>query len=269
MACDPALGFADCNGIAADGCEADVMCDENNCGGCGIKCPDGLACRKGNCGCPPGLTACGDDACHSRCLRLDSDDYNCGACGNACPEEETPPYPNAKHGCGESECGKLKCVENYADCNKDMAADGCEVSLLDDAQNCGSCGNKCPAGKFCSDGKCQCDSHKSACPFGDTGIVVCANLDTDPNNCGVCGNVCPAPPGFDGPKPLCRLGRCEIQCPTGYADCDGKTENGCETLISADPRNCGACGVTCDLGFGQPCVGGLCLLAPCNGGGTQ
>jgi hypothetical protein len=36
--------------------------------------------------------------------------------------------------------------------------------------------------------------------------------------------------------------------------------------VSSDPRNCGACGVRCDLSIGQPCVDGACLEAPCDTG---
>jgi len=46
--CD--AGFADCNGLASDGCEAAVTSDATHCGSCGIQCGGGK-CVKGACEC--------------------------------------------------------------------------------------------------------------------------------------------------------------------------------------------------------------------------
>jgi hypothetical protein len=43
------LGFQDCNGRAADGCEASFADDEANCGGCGVSCELGESCNAGRC----------------------------------------------------------------------------------------------------------------------------------------------------------------------------------------------------------------------------
>lgn len=40
---------ADCNGAAIDGCEANLMNDEDNCGGCGVECNGSLGCVDGTC----------------------------------------------------------------------------------------------------------------------------------------------------------------------------------------------------------------------------
>jgi len=45
------------------------------------------------------------------------------------------------------------------------------------------------------------------------------------------------------------------QCSSGYSDCDGKVENGCETDLMSDDENCGSCdnacaaSESCGLGF--------------------
>jgi hypothetical protein len=50
MACYP--GFANCNGDAADGCEANLETDPADCGQCGVSCHGG-ACFSGACAPPP------------------------------------------------------------------------------------------------------------------------------------------------------------------------------------------------------------------------
>jgi len=42
-------GYANCNGVAGDGCEIDTVTDPNNCGGCNIVCPGGTICDTGSC----------------------------------------------------------------------------------------------------------------------------------------------------------------------------------------------------------------------------
>ena len=37
-------GYADCNGLAADGCEVDTRTDPTHCGGCGLRCGLGSSC---------------------------------------------------------------------------------------------------------------------------------------------------------------------------------------------------------------------------------
>jgi hypothetical protein len=48
------VGYADCNGNAADGCEVQLSSDAANCGHCGNACPNGVACTGGLCGMPMG-----------------------------------------------------------------------------------------------------------------------------------------------------------------------------------------------------------------------
>ncbi len=48
-----AYGWADCNGDLSDGCEANVLSDPTNCGGCGVQCADHQACIRGVCAVEP------------------------------------------------------------------------------------------------------------------------------------------------------------------------------------------------------------------------
>jgi hypothetical protein len=83
-------GFGDCNGNNADGCETNLNTNLNNCGGCGVVCPDrpnsSPVCSAGFCNvsCDPGFLNCNGnpfDGCEINRL---TDDNNCGTCGNSC-----------------------------------------------------------------------------------------------------------------------------------------------------------------------------------------
>ena len=57
-----------------------------------------------------------------------------------------------------------------------------------------------------------------------------------------------------------------VTCAAGFADRDGKGQNGCETAISTI-TNCGACGKVCSFPNSAPaCTGGACGIASCNAG---
>jgi hypothetical protein len=72
-------GYADCDALAADGCEIQVTSDPMNCGACGNVCAAGQECVSGVCSCVGSLTLCG-----SACVDTARDPTNCGACGVAC-----------------------------------------------------------------------------------------------------------------------------------------------------------------------------------------
>ena len=122
------------------------------------------------------------------------------------------------------------------------------------------------------------------------------NLNSDPLNCGVCGNVCNFPHAYA----QCINGRCVMgECDINFYDClPDDPENpetlGCETLCfrtrpqddicnnvdddcncrvddlidkNSDPRNCGACGVLCNLrNANSSCQSGHCVILSCADG---
>jgi hypothetical protein len=63
-------GRADCNGVAVDGCEADLQSDSENCGACGNACDGELGCVNGTC--PMGTyhwELVTDHACNAWCSK--------------------------------------------------------------------------------------------------------------------------------------------------------------------------------------------------------
>jgi hypothetical protein len=85
-----ASGFANCDGLAVNGCEINLTNNPQNCGGCGHVCsfPNATAaCSNSNCllsGCNPGFGNCNGqpgDGCEANTL---TDPQNCGGCNIVC-----------------------------------------------------------------------------------------------------------------------------------------------------------------------------------------
>lgn len=53
-------------------------------------------------------------------------------------------------------------------------------------------------------------------------------------------------------------------CAPGTADCDGRSDNACETNIDSDNSHCGDCNTACPpfglMSFGSNCTAGKCVL---------
>jgi hypothetical protein len=271
----------DCDGLPDNGCETEATTNEH-CGACGVVCTDPAKPCAGKksgggfaCGCAPTELYCpaGNTL---QCVNGMSDDNNCGACKNKCPEalEGITPPPNTRFGCAQGKCGGrdehgnlfgLKCVTGYADCDNDLS-NGCETALMS-PDNCGACGEKCSDEQFCGlqvigqKIQCMCPTGQTFC--GTTPIGNCVNITTDIRNCGNCGVVCT---DMMGPfsQAVCNHGVCSRTCQNGRADCNGNSDDECEVNTDSDPNNCGACGRSCDVELGQACVGGQCVVEPCD-----
>ncbi|MEZ4409289.1 MAG: hypothetical protein R3A52_22885, partial [Polyangiales bacterium] len=74
----------------------------------------------------------------------------------------------------------------------------------------------------------------------------CTDTRTDPLNCGACGNSCAALAHVDPSLVRCVSSACVVAggCAAGWASCDGRDDNGCETDLN-DPAHCGACDTAC------------------------
>jgi hypothetical protein len=272
-------GFANCNGVAIDGCEyatSGFATDVANCGGCNLACnvPNATpACMGGLCKiglCNGAFANCNGleaDGCEYAKSGFATDEANCGGCGNVCAPQ------NAAGLCSAGACTVGLCNAGFADCDG-MVANGCEYAtsgFTSDAMNCGGCGNACVvpnATPACTAGLCaigMCDAGFADCDGDDANGCEYAvqNFDSDEANCGSCGTVC-APANAVG---LCSAGACTVgSCAPGFADIDGNAANGCEAMCTATANSDTSCdGVDddCDGLVDEEFVGSVCGLGQC------
>ena len=252
-----AMSFADCNGRSDDGCEVDTRVTAAHCGACGAACAavaNGTpVCARGACMalCDGPFADCNGrvgDGCEVD-TRVSA--ANCGACGSPCPAR-----PNATASCSAGAC-QFTCNAGFADCNLN-AADGCEVDTRTSATHCGACSTVCPAGAnavpLCVAGACSvtCSAGFANCNLrADDGCEI--DTRASRTNCGACGAICSARANATA---ACAAGLCGQTCIAPFADCNGRTDDGCEASVLNDVANCGACGRSC--GFLQGCVASDC-----------
>ena len=259
-------GFADCDGIASTGCEIDTENTTAHCGGCNAPCSTvnntSRACTAGACNyvCNPGFSDCNgpepgtnDDGCETTTA---VDVNNCGACGASCTNAH-----------GFTSCSNGACVPScdpgWGDCDGDPS-NGCETSTSGDVANCGACGATCSNNNgttACVAGECvpNCDTGFSDCDGNPSNGCETAT-SSDVANCGGCGALCTALNGSTS----CVDGSCVPLCDSGFGDCDGSPQNGCEAGLVSDPNNCGACGNDCAAPHATTgCVSGACEIVYC------
>jgi len=278
-----AAGFADCNKKPEDGCEADLRTGSN----CDVAMPAGNG---------AGADAGGTGA-SGKGGTSDSSGAGQGA-DQACPAGRTDCTTDAAAGCeadSSGACATDTCPSGFHDCNAN-AADGCEiqgacpattpvpsegcpagqtacsgtcVSTATDIDNCGACGRRCSP----AHGEAACNNGTCGIAYCDNGYQNCDALASNgcetslssAANCGGCSTNCASLPNVS--SATCSGSSCSIEsCKAGWADCD-PTRVGCETNVSSDSQNCGACNRACGTQNGSAsCVSGSCQLSNCNAG---
>ena len=260
-------GSADCDGNAANGCEVSSDTDASNCGACGNACALANAasvCKAGACtvdACNPGFDDCNRsprDGCEAD---LGQDVNHCGNCMKSCVGANGVPV------CRLGSCGIASCNAGFADCDS-LAINGCEISIVADAKNCGACGRSCNGANSvqacqgaacvimsCSPGFSDCDkTPANGCEVSVAGDIM---------NCGGCGNACPVPVNAAA---SCANAQCGVgQCKFGFADCNKSINDGCEVdLLTV--RDCGLCGNVCAAPANATagCKAGVCGVGICN-----
>jgi hypothetical protein len=274
--CKDAVGGAYCTNLRFDNA---------SCGACGMGCPPGTLCVERRCQmgsassdggapapvCLQPFKICSDPFGGQHCTDLQHDPGNCGGCSVVCGQGTfcdqamcvagtMPPPPD----------GGPTCAAPYLLC-KDAAGRMFCTDPSRDPGNCGGCGNLCPAGSYCSYGKCQqapdggpppqCPPGRSLCnPPGAP--AVCTDLGFDRANCGGCGIVCDAGQGCQGGKCVSNTGDGgpPPSCVDPTSACIGPMGGQYCANLAVDRYNCGGCGVTCAPD--QVCQSRTCVLAP-------
>jgi hypothetical protein len=207
----------------------------------------------------------GDAFVDARCCNGDR-------CGDDCDDERASVHPGEAEECdlADNDCDgaideELDAALYYPDCDSDLyGAAGATATL--------SCGGPpsmpnelCPSNAW-STRAIDCDDTAVAVNPGAT-----ERCNGDDDDCdGLVDESaelsCPAIPGTR--QVACAAGRCVArECATARGDCDGNSENGCETDLARDERSCGACGVDCAIAHGTAeCIASACVAVACEAG---
>lgn len=211
-------GFKDCNKEKDDGCEINILNNNDNCGECNHKCILENAvseCKNGNCiitKCASGFENC-DGKDETGCeTNLATDSEHCGDCVTNCGDNSV---------CNNKMCD---CKNGFGNCDK-LWKNGCETNTHEDNFNCGECKKICPYKTHCAEGKCVCDEGFGDCD-GDESNGCETDLNTDINHCGECNKKCQTK---NVKTILCENKVCNYdECLISYIDADADRTNGCE-----------------------------------------
>ncbi|MCX7944855.1 MAG: hypothetical protein N2746_10155 [Deltaproteobacteria bacterium] len=118
----------------------------------------------------------------------------------------------------------------------------------------GLCDIECPQNMHCENNQCVCDKNFENCN-NDKSDGCEADLRSL-KTCGDCNTDCSVPMlGVE--EFVCVNGVCEVsKCKEGRANCNGKSNDGCEVYLNDDPKHCSMCNFDC--GQNSVCTQGKC-----------
>jgi hypothetical protein len=250
-------GFDDCDGLAINGCETNLVNDPDNCNACFNVCwfPNAPAvCNTGVCepgDCSGAFADCDADPANGCEVNTGTSESHCGGCGLACSD------PSEVCVVGVCRCGSVG-----PDCQ--VAETCCGIDCVDtmtDRNHCGGCGVACQQNEECILGQCACGGSGLDC---DPTEICCGTECFDPlasnDHCGVCGTSC-------DPNEACTTGQCKC----------GGTGNDCDLPMSCcgtncvdtmtDEAHCGQCNLACNTPHtNERCETGVCVMISCHAG---
>ena len=152
--CTKVINAADPDSCTGDrSCSPAGLCAKRN----GQSCAAAAECVSGHCAsgrccnrtCTAACESCNLTGAAGTCATIPftADADNCGACGARCSSNHVARV------CTGGRCVGA-CDPGFGDCDGNKASNGCETALGTDANNCGSCGMKCP-GTRCEVGMCE------------------------------------------------------------------------------------------------------------------
>lgn len=245
--CDCECGYDNCNDNWADGCEADLLNDINNCGGCGVVCGSNEICVAAECVAqelaspnpsPSNEENCADGKDNDGDGKVDCADIDCNA--RACSEGDVC--------CTNGICTTDMDADGYVnvDCGGQDCNDNDRMVYPDAPEDCNDQkDNDCDGDTDCYDFDCASNPESGCCPVGDlakTGCPEefgCVDCNGTCFQAGyVCGSPLPSPSLSPSPSPSDDNDVTKLNIQVKFDGVPANNNDYCCLGEDCDPRYC-------------------------------